>query len=500
LGIPVTDREVAFAVRNSPPEFIQKNEYFQTDGKFDMSKYQSFLSDPAAARDLVFLEENYRQSMKSQKLIDRLLGTVRVSKDEIIQAYQDKSLKVKVAYVFFDISSVPKDSSGFPQDRLQEYYFKHEKDFKEPEKRNAEYVVFAATPTEQDTEAVKAQAEDLIARINAGEDFATLATENSDDQASAKNGGDLGFFGQGRMVKEFEDAAFGAKVGEVVGPVESRFGYHIIKVTDRKIEDGKAQVKASHILLKFKAGNATVDNARNSANQFAQEAKKGDFHDLATVYGVTIQETDYFPRGDYIPKLGRMQALSDYIFNQPVGRTTDAYYIRDSYYVFHVIGARKETIKPLEEVKENINNILAGEQQSEEVLQKAKEFRSQIQNPNDFERLSEQFSLKVDTVETPFAFDDYIPGIGRQKAFNGAAVALHNLGDISQPVTLPRGCYVIKLLEKTPLDSTDFKAQEDNLTQQLLNQKRNQAYQAWMAQLKEHASIEDNRYLYYRDY
>lgn len=154
----------------------------------------------------------------------------------------------------------------------------------------------------------------------------------------------------------------------------------------------------------------------------------------------------------------------------------------------------------MEEVKENINNILAGEQQSEEMLQKAKEFRSQIQNTNDFERLSQQLSLKIDTTKTPFAFDDYIPGIGRQKTFNGAAVALHNLGDISQPVTLPRGCYVMKLLERTPLDSTDFKAQEDNLSQQLLNQKRNQAYQAWMAQLKEHASIKDNRYLYYRDY
>jgi peptidyl-prolyl cis-trans isomerase D len=500
LGIPVTDREVAFAVRNSPPDFIQKSEYFQTDGKFDMSKYQSFLADPAAARDLVILEANYRQNMKSQKLIDRLLGTVRISKDEILQAYEDKNIKATVSYVFFDQNSVPKDSSDFPLDQVQEYYYKHVKDFKEPEKRNAEYVMFEVTPTEADTQAVEAQAEDLLVRIQAGEDFATLAKDNSEDQASAEKGGDLGFFGEGRMVKEFEEAAFAAKVGEVVGPVKSRFGYHIIKVTDRKIEDGKVQVRASHILLKFKAGNETIENARNNAYQFAQEAKKSNFHELAKLYGVTVQETDYFPAGDYIPRLGRLKALNEFIFNQPIGHTSETYYIRDAYYIFHIIGIRKETTKSLEEVKANINNILRDEQVSQELTQKAKEFRNQIQSPTDFERVAQQNSLKIDTVRTPFAFDDYIPGIGRQKVFNGTALELQQPGDISQPVPLSRGCYVIKLLTKTSFDSTDFKAQEQELSQQLLIQKRNTAYQDWLAQLKANASIKDHRYLYYRDY
>jgi foldase protein PrsA len=99
---------------------------------------------------------------------------------------------------------------------------------------------------ESETGVAKKKADELYAKAKAGEDFAKLATENSQDPGSAANGGDLGYFGKGKMVPEFETAAFAANVGDIVGPVKTVYGYHIIKITDKK--DG--QVKASHILIK----------------------------------------------------------------------------------------------------------------------------------------------------------------------------------------------------------------------------------------------------------
>ena len=78
------------------------------------------------------------------------------------------------------------------------------------------------------------EAEELIKRIKKGEDFSELAKKFSKDRGSAEMGGDLGFFGKGRMVPEFEKVVFGLKTGEVSGPVKTRFGYHIAKVIDRK--------------------------------------------------------------------------------------------------------------------------------------------------------------------------------------------------------------------------------------------------------------------------
>lgn len=91
----------------------------------------------------------------------------------------------------------------------------------------------------------KKKAEDALARVKAGEDFATVAKEVSQDPGSAANGGDLGFFGKGKMVPEFENAAFALKVGEVSGLVKTPYGYHIIKVTEIK----GAEIRASHILI-----------------------------------------------------------------------------------------------------------------------------------------------------------------------------------------------------------------------------------------------------------
>lgn len=116
----------------------------------------------------------------------------------------------------------------------------------------------------------KKLAEDVLAKVKAGEDFATLAKQYSQD-TSASNGGDLGYFGKGKMVPEFETAAFALKVGEVSGLVKTVYGYHIIKVTDIKGDE----IQASHILIKTKDFNTWLADAVKSAKKsiYIKDAK-----------------------------------------------------------------------------------------------------------------------------------------------------------------------------------------------------------------------------------
>ena len=123
-----------------------------------------------------------------------------------------------------------------PEADMKAYYDAHEEEFQIPEMVRASHILVKVdqNASEEDKKKAKEKAEDILKRIRAGEDFAKLASEMSDDTMTKTKGGDLGFFPKGRMIKPFEDAAFDLKAGEVSGIVESPFGYHIIKVEERK--------------------------------------------------------------------------------------------------------------------------------------------------------------------------------------------------------------------------------------------------------------------------
>ena len=106
-------------------------------------------------------------------------------------------------------------------------------------------------------------------RAKGGENFADLANEYTQDPSGQEKGGDLGWFGKGQMVKPFEEAAFKASKGSIIGPIVSRFGSHIINVRAKKSENGQEQVLASHILLTVEAKPATLSELRRVATLFS---------------------------------------------------------------------------------------------------------------------------------------------------------------------------------------------------------------------------------------
>jgi hypothetical protein len=167
---------------------------------------------------------------------------------------------------------------------------------------DAEVDAFVAAHPEYDTKGARQKAEDLLRRVRAGEDFAALAKEYSEDPGSRAQGGDLGWFGRGQMVKPFEDAAFALKEGEVSGVVESPFGFHIIKVEERRrqMNENNAvveQVHARHILVLYNHAprdpNSPPVPPREQARAAVEEEKRNQLFDsLAARHNVRVAE-DY---------------------------------------------------------------------------------------------------------------------------------------------------------------------------------------------------------------
>lgn len=147
---------------------------------------------------------------------------------------------------------------------------------------DAEVDAYVAKHPELDTKATRAKAEEILRRVRAGEDFSKLAGEFSEDPGSRTQGGDLGWFGRGMMVKPFEDAAFALKPGEVSGIVETQFGFHIIKLEERRGGQGGApdEVHARHILLGYPAPSDPTA-PRLSPRDSARASVERDKRDLA---------------------------------------------------------------------------------------------------------------------------------------------------------------------------------------------------------------------------
>lgn len=186
---------------------------------------------------LAELKKQILEQLKSDEVVHQLISDrkVKVTDKELDEQYETL---VKSAGGKDKLKEVLAKVYGWtPEDLKRKLKF-------QLEKQKLQTVV---TSDKAADEKAKAKAQDVLNKINAGGDFAALAKQYSQD-TSAANGGDLGFFGKGQMVKEFETAAFGLEPGKVSGLVKTQYGYHIIKATE--FNEDKSQVKASHILIK----------------------------------------------------------------------------------------------------------------------------------------------------------------------------------------------------------------------------------------------------------
>ena len=244
-------------------------------------------------------------------------------------------------------------------------------------------MTLAGRPSEQDSVQVREDILHLLDLIHDGADFAKLAEENSED-ATAKQGGDLGFFGRGQMVKPFEDAAFSAKVGDVIGPVQTQYGEHLIKVTAKKMENGEEKVRASHILLKYKVTPETYDALNNQADYLYEELQrtKGKYFDqLAQDEKLELKETEFFPAGGFIPGLGMAPRISYYTFKEKKGWFSHAVSQGEDLILFQISDIEPDRTKSLDEVREPIVRILEREKRMEAAGQECSRFAEIVLAP-----------------------------------------------------------------------------------------------------------------------
>lgn len=346
---------------------------------------------------------------------------------------------------------------------------------------------------EKDTNAIKAAAREVAVAAKAGKDFAALAKQYSKDPGSASRGGDLGWFTKGRMVKEFENAVFRMKVGEVSSPVRTQFGLHIIKLTAKD----NREFKLSSIVLPLTPSSQSKNDIFERARDFAYNARQSEFTKEAQSLGLEVKETQVQEKGGIVPGIGLNEGIIGWAFKNSAGSVSEPFTVPNGYVVLAVTGIKNAGVKPFDEVKESLKPLVLRKKKIAKTEELAASLRAKL-SPSDSLTRIEALNPAIKVQHSgQFTLGVGAPGVGRDMGFIGAVSGL-SVGQISPPVPGLRGAYLIQLLSKSAFDSSAYASEHDALRNQLLQEKKNKFLSDWIAKLKENADIEDNRDEFFR--
>lgn len=499
-GVRVTNREIAHIIQNYPPNEIQQADIFQVEGRFDINAYQNYLRQPQALQFLLGMEETVKAYLIEQKMNFLVSLVADPSDEELIDEFISKSAKAKYQFVMVKFDDVQVDSAQITDEMMLRYYRMYPERFKDYPQRKFAYVKFDLKATKQDSLDTFNEARTIVEEIRNGADFAQMAALYSEDAANKDIGGDLDWFGKGKMAAEFENASFNANIGDIVGPVLTRFGYHIIEVLGKRDGAEGEEVHARHILLKVEASMDTREEVYNSAFNFAEDVAENGFDKSVKDYNVRVDTTRLFSQAGYITGLGRMRMAASFCFDNPVGTASGVYNIPDGYVVFKIVEATQERTKTFEEVKTTVYRAVAEAIKENRAWKFAAELRAEIQTPEDFTTVSERRGIQLYATEDSVRATAPMPqGLRRDQQFIAELFRLEE-GRVSDLIKGRYGYYIANIIERTPLPLESFDVARPALFQSMYQSKLDGVVKNWVRELRVAADLKDQRYQYYRDF
>ena len=349
----------------------------------------------------------------------------------------------------------------------------------------ARHILFRAAKDDAQAraEALK-KARDVRRQILNGADFAEMARLNSADGTRNK-GGDLGWFGPGRMVKPFEEAAFQARVGRLVGPVETDFGYHLIEVTDR----ADKEVKIADFAQRIRTSVSTLNRLQEQLDDlqyFATES--GNFQQEAERIGLSVQTVQVEQGQRFIPGLRNSSTLMNFLETAKIGQVSDVIELDDQFIVATVEAITPEGHRPFEEVRNQIEPRVKNEKKAAILHRQMVEALEKF----GFDGMGQALHGAIVQTATDLTLNStVVPGLGREPRFVGAALGLSE-GETSPVIDGNNAVYVLQVVqvrEPAPLDE----AERTRLRDALLQQRKAALRNRWLVALRDEADITDNR-------
>ena len=489
--IVVTDEEILNAARFSPPPEMMGDAAFQTDGQFDLTKYQQFIS--VAGRDwLVQLEAYYRNIIPRAKLLRQVGSGIHVSENDLWNTYRAANEKASVVYVTFDpLRRISDDEIEITDEEISDYYDENRESFFDPASVEVIVASISKAPTAADTAAVFTRAGTLLQEIAGGEDFAEVARRESSDSSTAPAGGDLGVFPSGAMVHTFDSAVFASRLNRVAGPVRTGFGVHLIEVTRRW---GRDSAQARHILLPFKRTEDSEIELFTVADSLEELGESVALSEAAAVLGLEADTVEFLESLPLAPGAGDVTEGGEWAFEPETspGEVSPVFENRTAFYAMELVAVDSARYLTRQEVEPAIRSSISTLRKVEVAMEEARSLVEEVRGGRPLDEVAREMGLDEVREAGPFTRNDNVPGLGRYNAAVGTAFGLE-IGEVSDAVQANQNAFVIERTASEAADSMVWRDQVDSQRARLVGALREQRFFQWIAALREIADIVDRR-------
>ncbi|MFN2398866.1 MAG: peptidyl-prolyl cis-trans isomerase [Gemmatimonadaceae bacterium] len=495
-NITVTDQEIREAFQSYPHPELMRNPTFQTEGRFDPEKYQRYVTSPQARQDgvLLFLEQYYRSEIPKQKLFEEIASTVYVTDNQLWRIWQDANDSAQVSFVSFRTDLIPDSVVAVSDAEIKTYFDAHKKDYEDrPGRAVVSVTKIPRVVTAADSAAVRARAIAFRDEILGGAKFEDVARRESADTVSGAQGGSLGRGAKGRFVPEFEKAAYELEPGKISEPVLSPFGYHLIRVDERKGDT----LSARHILLNIQQSDSSASRTSQRADSLEGIARPADsepaFDKAVKSLGlpagriVAIEGEPATWNGEYV------DGASAWAFSgvRP-GELSDLIDAEQAYYLLRLDSLYPGGEAELEDVRDEVREMVSREKQIRMLEDRAGRLASSVTSGSrTLEQAAQSQGLNVE--KTPM-FNRLmpVPGLGQLNEAVGAAFGLP-VGAVSAPISTRNGVFLVRVDRRANADRAAWEAQKATQRQTVLRALRQQKVQEFVNGLRENAEIKDNR-------
>jgi peptidyl-prolyl cis-trans isomerase D len=521
-GIRVTDDELAQQILSLPGlqengQFIGEARYQQllqsqnppmTTSQFEEGLRRSLIVDKlrAALTDWMAvpdsdLEREYAQRNEKVKLqvvaltADRFRDKVTVTDADTAVHYQSHSAEYrrgeqrKIKYLLLDREQARQKVVVPPTD-VQRSYNDNIQQYQTPEQVRASHILLE-TAGKNDAD-VKKRAEEILKQVKSGADFAELAKKASEDKGSAPNGGDLDYFGRGRMVPEFEQAAFSMQPGQISDLVKSQFGYHIIKVVDKKagstrtLEEVRPQIQQQ--LAMETADQRIAQQARDLENRIDDP---GDLDTVAKELGLMVQESGLFQREDPVPGLGVNPQVAQEAFTLTDKQVSKAIASSRGPVFITVVEKKDPYVPKLDEVKDRVKEDLIRQRATELSSQRASAIAASLKAAPNFAAAAKTQGFEAKDTEL-IARNAALPdNIGVSPEVDKVAFSLP-VNAVSDPIKTSDGTVIVRVIEKDPVTPEEFRKAKETFRAEILNERRGRFFAAYMTKAKDRVKPEIN--------